>query len=229
MKILVVDDDLTLSEVITFTLRRAGFDVIAAFEGQSAYRLWRSEAPDLVVLDIKLPGIDGLTLCRRIREESATPVIILSVQGADEDVVNGLEIGADDYIAKPFSPAQLVARVRAVLRRAGVTATSNILKVDGFTLDTSRREITHAAKDEAISLTQLECKLLEALMLNSGQVLSADALISRVWGAGGADRVMLKQLVHRLRQKIEPDPTAPTYLETVPGVGYALVERVNTH
>ncbi len=228
MKILVVDDDLTLSEVVTFTLRRAGFDVVTAFEGHSAYRLWRSEAPDLVVLDIKLPGIDGLTLCRRIREESATPVIILSVQGADEDVVNGLEIGADDYIAKPFSPAQLVARVRAVLRRAGVAATSNILKVDGFTLDTSRREITHADKDEAISLTQLECKLLEALMLNSGQVLSADALISRIWGAGGADRVMLKQLVHRLRQKIEPDPTAPTYLETVPGVGYALVERVDT-
>lgn len=228
MKILAVDDDLTLLEVIAFTLRRAGFEVITVYEGHRAYQLWRTEAPDLVILDIQLPDLDGLTLCQRIREEGATPVIILSVQGTDEDVVNGLEIGADDYISKPFSPAQLVARVRAVLRRAGVTATSSILKADGFTLNTSRREITRTDKGEVVRLTQLECKLLDALMQNSGQVLSADALISRVWGAGTADRVALKQLVHRLRQKIEPDPTAPAYLETVPGVGYALIDRVQT-
>jgi DNA-binding response OmpR family regulator len=224
MKILVVDDDLVLSDVIVFTLRRAGFEVVTAYDGQAGYDLWRSEAPDLLVLDIKLPRMDGLTVCKRIREEGRTPIIILSVQGADEDVVHGLETGADDYIAKPFSPTQLVARVRAVLRRVGVAPTTTVVQSGDLVLDTSRREVRDSHSNQ-IALTQLESRLLEALMLNSGQVLSADALISRVWGVGGADRVMLKQLVHRLRQKIEPDPTAPTYLETVPGVGYAFIER----
>src|SRR3982751_3418859 len=121
MKILVVDDDLALCDVIGFTLRRAGFEVLTAHDGHAAFERWQFETPDLVILDIKLPGLDGVTLCKRIRAQRITPVIILSVQATDEDVVNGLDIGADDYIAKPFSPTQLVARVRAVLRRAGLT------------------------------------------------------------------------------------------------------------
>ena len=187
--------------------------------------------PDLVVLDIKLPGMDGLTLCKRIRAGRNTPVIILSVQGADEDIVTGLEIGADDYLAKPFSPTQLVARVRAVLRRAGMTPVPSTLVAGELSLDIARREVQHAAQVEAISLTQLETRLLEVLMLNKGQVLPTDALIGHVWGVDGGDRVMmLKQLIHRLRQKIEPDPAHPIYLENVPGVGYALMGRARgTH
>jgi len=225
MKVLVVDDDLVLSDVIGFTLRRAGFEVLFAFDGQSAFNRWLVEMPDLVILDIRLPVIDGLTLCKRIRSQRRTPVIILSVQGSDEDVVNGLETGADDYIAKPFSPAQLVARVRAVLRRSGMTPIAGNLTCGDLLLDMSRREVQISSQSKTVPLTQLECRLLEALLLNSGQVLPNDSLITHIWGIDGGDRVMLKQLIHRLRQKIEPDSANPVYVENVPGVGYALMQR----
>jgi DNA-binding response OmpR family regulator len=224
MKALVIDDDLVLADVISFTLRRAGFEVIAAYDGLSGVERWQNDSPDLVILDLKLPKLDGLAVCKRIRAQSNTPIIMLSVQSSDEDVVRGLEMGADDYIAKPFSPLQLVARAKAVLRRAGVTPSLGVLNAADLTLDLSRREVHHANQEPA-QLTQLECRLLEVLMLNNGQVLPADALISHVWGVDGGDRVMLKQLMHRLRQKIEPDPSKPIYLETVPGIGYALVTR----
>jgi DNA-binding response OmpR family regulator len=229
MKVLVIDDDLALSDVIAFTLRRAGFEVLTAYDGQSGYDRWLADLPDLVVLDIKLPLIDGLTLCKRIRTQRSTPVIILSVQGADEDVVHGLDIGADDYLAKPFSPAQLVARIKAVLRRTGLTPVSGDLTTNDLTLDVSRREVKHAGQVDPISLTALEARLLEVLMLNKGQVLPIETLISHVWGVDGGDRVMLKQLVHRLRQKIDidmnPADPAASYVENVPGVGYALLSR----
>lgn len=225
MKVLVVDDDLALSDVISFTLRRAGFEVLTAHDGHVAYERWQIETPDLVILDIKLPGIDGLTLCKRIRAQRNTPVIILSVQGTDEDVVNGLDIGADDYIAKPFSPTQLVARVRAVMRRAGLTPASGILRLGDLIFDVARHEVQHTANTAAIQLTQLESRLLETLMVNVGQVLPSESLVNYVWGVDGGDKVMLKQLVRRLRQKIEPDPTNPSYIENVPGVGYTLIQR----
>ncbi|HLY28007.1 MAG TPA: response regulator transcription factor [Aggregatilineales bacterium] len=225
MKVLVVDDDLVLSDVVSFTLRRAGFEVLTSHDGLNALERWQNEKPDLVILDIKLPGMDGLTLCKRIRAKDNTPVIILSVQGNDEDVVQGLEVGADDYIAKPFSPVQLVARVRAVLRRAGMTPTPSILTAEDLTLDLSRREVQKASQGEAVQLTLLECRLLEVLMINHGRVLPADTLISNVWGVDGGDRVMLRQLIHRLREKLEPNSASPIYLENVPGVGYALVRH----
>jgi DNA-binding response OmpR family regulator len=221
MKLLLVEDDLALSDVVAFTLRRAGFDVLTAYDGLAALTTWEQETPDLVVLDLNLPRLDGLAVCRQMRSQSDTPIIILSVRGGDEAVVKGLELGADDYIVKPFSPTQLVARVRALLRRAGVTPTAGVLETAVFTLDRSRNEVSRA-NQEAIRLTPLETRLLEALMRNAGQVLSTDFLISTVWGAEGGDRTMLKQLVYRLRAKIEPDPSQPTCVETIPGVGYAL-------
>ena len=226
MKALIVDDDLVLADVLSFTLRRAGFQVVAAHDGQSALDTWRAEAPDLIVLDLNLPKLDGLEVCRRIRQHDAVPIIILSVRGEDDDVVRGLELGADDYIAKPFSPRQLVARAQAVLRRVGTgaTPTTGPLAAGELVLDLSRRELTRSGQLLA-QLTALECRLMESLMLNVGHVLPADTLIAQVWGPAGGDRTMLKQLVHRLRSKIEPDPSAPTYLETVPGVGYALIKR----
>ncbi len=225
MKILVVDDDLALCDVIGFTLRRAGFEVVTAHDGHIAFERWQFETPDLVILDIKLPGMDGLTLCKRIRAQRNTPVIILSVQGADEDVVNGLDIGADDYIAKPFSPTQLVARIRAVLRRSGLTVSPGLLRFEDLIFDVARREVQHATNSEGIQLTQLECRLLEVLMVSVGQVLPNESLVNYIWGVDGGDKVMLKQLVRRLRQKIEPDPTHPRYIENVPGVGYTLIQR----
>lgn len=224
MKILVVEDDLSLSDIIGFTLRRAGFEVATAFDGEDALVAWADEAPALVLLDLNLPKLDGLTVCRRIRAESKTPIIILSVRGGDDAVVQGLELGADDYIVKPFSPSQLVARVRAVLRRVETTPLPGPLTVGELMLDRNRNEVQRNGQSP-IRLTPLETRLLESLMLNVGQVMPAELLINAVWGIDGGDRAMLKQLVYRLRSKLEADPTQPRLLETVPGIGYALIEH----
>lgn len=222
MKIMVVDDDLALSDIIAFTLRRAGFQIVLAHDGISALEVWRNETPAIVILDLNLPKMDGLAVCQHIRSQASTPILMLSVHGEDDDVVRGLELGADDYITKPFSPRQLVARIKAVMRRAGIVQSPGPLSVGDLTLDVARREVT--LPDHApIQLTQLECRFLEVLMLNAGQVLPADAIINQVWGVSGGDKTMLKQLVHRLRGKIEATPAAPHYIETIPGVGYALV------
>src|SRR5690606_17339162 len=132
MKILVVEDDLSLSDVLAFTLRRAGYVVVTAFDGVAALQQWEAEAPDLIVLDLNLPKLDGLAVCRQIRSQSSTPIIILSVRSDDEMIVRGLELGADDYVVKPFSPNQLVARIKAVARRAGVAETAGVLEVAGL-------------------------------------------------------------------------------------------------
>jgi DNA-binding response OmpR family regulator len=227
MKILIVEDDLALSDVLSFTLRRAGFEVATAYDGEAALTAWAEEEPNLVLLDLNLPRVDGLTVCRQIRSQSRTPIIILSVRGGDDAVVEGLELGADDYIVKPFSPSQLVARIRAVLRRLDATPIPGPLAAGDLILDRSRNEVRKGG-DSAIRLTPLECRLLEALMLNAGQVLPADLLIDAVWGAEGGDRTMLKQLIYRLRTKIEPDPAQPTYIETVPGIGYAVGKHHDT-
>lgn len=220
MKVLLVEDDLALSDVVSFTLRRAGYEVAAAYDGLAALDLFETAAPDLLLLDLNLPRLDGLGVCRRVRAESDVPIIILSVRGEDEAVVRGLEMGADDYMVKPFSPTQLVARIRAVMRRAGVQTAPATLEAGGLSLDRSRGEVTRGDRPP-VRLTALELKLLEALMRDPGRVLPADALIAAVWGPEGGDRAMLKQLVYRLRAKIEGD-TATGLIETVPGIGYAL-------
>lgn len=221
MKALIVDDDRVLADLVAFTLQREGFEVIKAYDGEMALRHWRADQPELVVLDVNLPDTDGFALCRQMRQEADTPIIMLTVRGEDEDVVRGLELGADDYIHKPFSPRQLVARIQAVLRRAGKTTVPAVRRVGDLTLDVSRREV-QIGPDKIVPLTSLETKLLDYLMLNVGHVLTGDSIIDHVWGAEGADRDMLRQLVYRLRHKIEPDPTNPRYIETVSGLGYGL-------
>jgi DNA-binding response OmpR family regulator len=222
MKILIVEDDLSLSDILAFTLRRAGFEAVLVYDGEAALEKWASEQPDLILLDLNLPKLGGLEVCRRIRAEDKTPIIILSVRGGDEDVVKALEMGADDYVVKPFSPSQLVARVRAVLRRAGSEVTPGKLEAGGFALGRERNELQRDAQPP-VRLTPLEARLLEALMLNAGRVLTADRLIAAVWGADGGDRAMLKQLVYRLRAKFD-DPNHPLPIETIPGIGYAFGE-----
>lgn len=225
MKALVVDDDLVLADVVSFTLRRAGFDVLLAHDGRTALDRFDSERPDLVILDVQIPEIDGLTVCRTIREHSATPIIMLTVRDTDRDIVEGLGLGADDYMTKPFSHTELVARVQSVMRRAGMPQPPRQLGFAGFSLDAERHTLESGDRP-SVQLTALEVKLLEALMVNSGRVLPAQTLIDRIYGVNGGDKAMLKQLVYRLRRKIEPEEgDAPVMIEAVPGVGYALVQR----
>jgi len=229
MKALVVDDDRVLADVLAFTLRREGFQVIKAFDGQAALDLWAAEQPDLIVLDVNLPRLDGFTVCSRIRQQADTPILLLTVRDEEDDIVHGLELGADDYITKPFSPRQLVARAQAVLRRAGKIMAPAVRQAGDLTLDPIRREIQFG-QGQPVYLTPLENRLLDYLMLNAGHVLPAEAIIEHVWGVEGGDRDMLRQLIHRLRTKIEhaiqpvtADPASyPVRIETTAGLGYGL-------
>ncbi len=221
MKALLVDDDPVLADLLAFTLRREGFEVVQARDGEAALRRWAEEDPDIIVLDVNMPKLDGFGVCRRIRAQGDTPIIMLTVRGEEDDIVRGLELGADDYIPKPFSPRQLVARMQAVLRRAGTAPTLGMRRAGLLTLDPGRREV-RLGDGDPISLTPLESELLDYLMLNAGHVLAHETIIDHVWGPEGADRDMLRQLVHRLRLKIEPDPSEPIYVETIPGLGYGL-------
>jgi DNA-binding response OmpR family regulator len=238
MKALIVDDDRVLADVLAFTLRREGFEVVRAFDGEAALQQWAEEQPDLIVLDVNLPKLDGFAVCQQIRQQADTPILLLTVRDEEDDIVRGLDLGADDYITKPFSPRQLVARVQAVLRRAGKRPAPAIRQVGQLTLDPNRREIRFGQEGEDVSLTPLESQLLDYLMLNVGHVLTNEAIIEHVWGSEGADRDMLRQLVHRLRgkiaQAIPPEATGQTdsspdkldaelpRIETIPGLGYGL-------
>ena len=219
-KILVVDDDLALSDVVAFATRRAGYEAVVAHNGQSALELFAKEAPDLIVLDWSLPRMDGLEVCTRIRAESDVPIIMLTVRDSDDSVITALEAGADEYMVKPFSPRQLMARIRAMLRRVSKEPQEN-LHASRLTLDAERR-VVHFGEAEPIHLTRLETRLLQALMQNPDRVLNNDSLTLRVWGPGGATHEMLKQLVHRLRSKLEAGTGLATLIETVPNAGYVL-------
>lgn len=232
MKALVVDDDPVLADLVAFTLRREGFQVVQAQDGVGALQRWQEERPDIVILDVNLPARkpgdvtavlasgDGFSVLQRLREWGDTPVIMLTVRGEEDDIVRGLKLGADDYVVKPFSPRQFVARVQAVMRRASKEAEPGRLQVGDLFLDIDRQEARRGEAGAAIPLTSLENRLLEYLMLHPGHILAIQDLISHVWGPGGGDRDMLRQLVHRLRIKIEPDPSQPVYIETIPGRGY---------
>ena len=228
MKVLVVDDDRVLADVVAFALRREGFNVIQAFDGLSALQRWAEEKPDLILLDINLPKLDGFSVCKRIRKESDIPIIMLTVRVDEDDIIRGLEVGADDYICKPFSPREMLARAQAVIRRAGKSTATSPLSTGDLEMAASRREV-RIGDGKPISLTPLEGRLLDYLMVNAGQVLTADTIIDHVWGPNGGDRDMLRQLIRRLRHKIEPDPTKPRYIKTVPGLGYGLIAGLETH
>jgi DNA-binding response OmpR family regulator len=225
MKILVVDDDRVLADVITFMLHKEGFEVIQAYDGVAALERWEKEEPDLLVLDVNMPKMGGFEVCRHIRAQGDTPILLLTVRGEEEDILSGFEIGADDYMVKPFSPGQLVARVKAILRRSKGKPIKSEIIVGNITIFPGKRELRIESQPEPISLTHLENLLLEYLMINAGQVLTIDMIIDHVWGPSAADRDMLRQLVHRLRVKIEPDLAFPIYIQTVPGLGYGFLRK----
>jgi len=221
MKILVADDDADLRELIAFGLAQAGYLVIKAADGPAALERFAAESPDLVVLDINMPGMSGFQVCDTIRRDSRVPVLMLTVRGEEEDLVRALDLGADDYLTKPFSPRTLLARIRALLRRSGVEAGAP-LAAGRVTLDVTEHAV-RIGTAPPVRLTKLELRLLQMLLAHAGRTVNSDHLLVHVWGhRSGGDRQLLKQLVHRLRQKIEADPAAPALLRTA-AAGYKLL------
>jgi DNA-binding response OmpR family regulator len=222
MKILVADDDQDLLGLIGFTLSQAGYMIVKASDGAAAIKLFAAEAPDLVLLDINMPHASGFQVCETIRQKSRVPVMMLTVRGEEEDLVKAIELGADDYLTKPFSPRTLLARIKALLRRAGVESTAPLIagrvKLDAV------EHLAQIGNKEPVRLTKLELRLLQLLLANAGHTVGSDKLLMHVWGHKGAgDRQLLKQLVHRVRQKIELDPANPQILQTAATAGYKLL------
>ena len=217
-RVLVVDDDPTVREVVVSYLRAADHEVVEAADGETALER-QAEAPhDLVVLDLMLPGIDGLEVCRRLRADGETPVIMLTALGEETDRVLGLEMGADDYVTKPFSPRELALRVDSVLRRVTTPVTPKRLVDGDLVVDEARHE---ALRDgEVLALTTREFDLLRFFLANPGTAYSREQLLEQVWGWSFGDQSTVTVHVRRLREKVEPDPTRPVRLCTVWGVGY---------
>jgi two-component system response regulator ResD len=222
-KILVVDDEPNIREVVGQYLRRDGYVVVSAADGEEALRLYRRDRPDLVVLDLMLPGLGGLEVCRQIQAEGRVPLIMLTARGEEEDRIVGLGLGADDYVVKPFSPRELVARVAAVLRRVSeppVAGTNlEVLAFDGLRIDPNTREVL--VRDVPVTLTALEFDLLYYLASRPRRVFTRDQLMKEVWDyAFAAETSTVTVHIRRLREKIEADPARPRYVQTVWGVGY---------
>ena len=220
-RVLVVDDDQTVREVVVSYLRAAGHDVPEAADGEAGLAAMDDEPADLVILDVMMPGMDGLEVCRRLRADSDVPVVLLTALGGEQDRVLGLELGADDYLTKPFSPRELVLRVDSILRRTLERKAPPEVAVvqDGdLVVDRARREVTLAG--EKLALTAREFELLGYLMSHPNQAYSRDELLAEVWGWTIGDQSTVTVHVRRLREKVEVDPTKPERLLTVWGVGY---------
>ena len=217
--VMVVDDDQDLAEMLGIVLTSSGFDVDLVSRGDEALEVFRNNPPDLVLLDVMLPGIDGIEVCRLIRKESMVPIVMLSAKGETQDIVRGLEAGADDYMQKPFrDKAELIARIRTRLRRTNADVTG-LLTIGDLSIDVTAHEVQRGA--EKIQLTRLEFDLLVALAKDPGRVFTHDALLSEVWGyRHSTDTRLVNVHVQRLRSKIEHDPEHPEIVMTVRGVGY---------
>lgn len=222
--VLVVDDEYRYVRAVQINLTARGYQVLTAQDGQTAMELVVSEDPDLVILDVRMPGMDGYEVCRLIREFSTVPIIMLTAMAEDTDKVKGLDIGADDYVTKPFSAEELIARVRAVLRRVEISRPMDsdpVFEAGDLRVDFFQHRVF--AGNREVDLTSTEYRLLCELAQHSRQVLSPAHLLDQVWGRKyeGENRV-LRQAIHRLRHKIEPDPQNPQYIQTEPGAGYFL-------
>ncbi|MCQ3807360.1 MAG: response regulator transcription factor [Acidimicrobiaceae bacterium] len=233
VRILVVDDEESFLEALRVGLQREGFQIDVARDGPQALAQFKKTTPDLVLLDVMLPGISGIDVCREIRSESGVPIIMVTAKSEEIDAVVGLEVGADDYVSKPYRLRELVARIRALLRRAALNGTSPVLgsdsdepvlRVGGLHLDSERHEV--AVDGAQVKLPLKEFHILALLMRNPGRVVTRDTFIDRVWGYDYVgDTKTLDVHIKRLRAKIEPDPNRPERIVTVRGVGYKLTAR----
>jgi two-component system, OmpR family, response regulator RegX3 len=219
-RVLVVEDEESYSDALAYMLRKEGYDVSVAADGQSALAEFERAGADIVLLDLMLPGLSGTEVCRQLRQVSTVPVIVVSAKDAEVDKVVGLELGADDYITKPYSPRELVARVRAVLRRGqDVELVPSTLESGRVRMDVERHVVT--VDGDEVQLPLKEFELLEMFLRNTGRVLTRAQLIDRIWGADYVgDTKTLDVHVKRLRAKVEPDPAHPRHLVTVRGLGY---------
>jgi DNA-binding response OmpR family regulator len=228
MHVLVAEDDLASAKLTTFVLQDAGYQVSTACTGHDALSALERQVPDLVLLDVQMPQLSGFELCQQIRRSSDVPIMFLSAQGELQDRVRGLQSGGDDYLVKPYEPAELVMRVEAVLRRCALDASTRVLlqlKRGDLLLDLNAHS-ARLADGEPLPLTPLEFRLLEYLMHNAGQVVSSAQIFNRVWGyADEQSANIVKLVVRRLRRKIEPDPELPRYITTVRGLGYMFVVK----
>jgi len=224
-KILVVDDEWKIVELVRLYLEKDGYRVLVAYDGLKALELARQKRPDLILLDLMLPGMDGLDVCRILQAESGVPIIMLTARTTDEAKLIGLELGADDYITKPFNPREVLARVRAILRRVDRNSSQDPAEIRFADLVIDRRCREVRVRDEAVNLTPTEFKLLEVLAEESGRAFTRLELLDRVFGYDfeGFERTVDVH-VKNLRKKIEPDPKQPTYVQTVYGVGYKFSE-----
>ncbi len=222
-RILVVEDEMAISRLVRDYLRHAGFEVTVVGDGESAIANARGAHPDLVVLDLGLPGRDGLDVARELRRTAATPIVMLTARGDETDRIVGLELGADDYVVKPFSPKELVARIRAVLRRTSVSATEEVLRVGEVEADVARMRVRVGAG--TVDLTPTEFQLLVALMRQPGRVFTRGQLLDAVHGVAieSYERA-IDAHVKNIRKKIEPEPRKPRFLLTVHGVGYRFAD-----
>ena len=227
-KILIVDDDRKLVDLIRLYLEKDGYRALVAYDGRQALELARTKAPDLIVLDLMLPEFSGLDVCRALRSESKVPIIMLTARTSEEDKLVGLDLGADDYVTKPFSPRELMARIRAVLRRAsqGGDEGPSQVAVGGLVVDLLRHQVE--VQGNPVYLTPTEFKLLETLIREAGRVFSRLQLLERVFGPGyeGLERSIDEHIMN-LRKKIEPDAASPRFVQTVYGVGYKMSETTH--
>ncbi len=226
-RILLVDDDEGIVAAVGPALAVHGYEVTTASDGVEALAAFDSDEPDLVLLDLMMPRLGGLEICRRIRESSTTPIIVLSVKGGEGDIVSVLDLGADDYLVKPFRLSELRARISAVLRRAG-KARSKKITCGELEIDTEKRQVKIAGR--TVTLTPIEYGLIAELGANAGRVLTTRLLLQRVWGRQyGSESDYVKGVVRRLRVKLEPDPAHPRYIITEPHVGYRLDDAFEQH
>jgi DNA-binding response OmpR family regulator len=225
MKILLVDDDTDLLDVTAYALRREGFNLIMATDGAQAIRRWQNDEPDIIILDVGLPRLSGFEVCRQIRENSSTPIILLTALAQEEQILKGFRLGADDYVTKPFSPRQLAMRIRAVARRGAnslvaTTEPARELRVGEISLDLESHE-AHRKEKEA-RLTPIEFRLLYQLVSNAGRVVSATRLVEYAWGYDGGDVSLLKTHICHIRQKLGLPQSGPESITAVAGVGYRM-------
>ena len=231
--ILTADDDPQLLRLVSRNLELEDYEVVTASNGQQALEMIETQTPDLVLLDVMMPKMDGFTVCQRVRAFSAVPILLITARGQDQDKVRGLDLGADDYLTKPFSIDELLARVRAVLRRAQFSAgeptqAMNATATIGDLVIDYRQRLVAVAGQE-VALTPTEYRLLAYLAQNAGRIVTQDLLLERIWGAEYVgESHMLQVNINRLRRKIEPDPAHPRYILTKVGIGYQLVNAANT-